>query len=56
MNREYEPNPEDEREVDLSEEPEKTPPPTIDPDERIEAADDEDDSRVAGERASELGD
>jgi hypothetical protein len=43
--REYEPNLEDEREEDLSDEPEKMPPPTIDPDERIEApdADDEED-------------
>ena len=43
----YEPNPEDEREEDLSDEPETMPPPTIDPDERIEAEDEEDDD---GER------
>jgi hypothetical protein len=36
IDREYEPNLEDEREEDLSDEPEKMPPPTIDPDERIE--------------------
>lgn len=35
MDREYEPNPDDEREVELEEEP-KLPPPTIDPDERVE--------------------
>lgn len=40
MAREYEPNLDDEREEDLSDEPESTPPPTIDPDERIEAEDD----------------
>ena len=42
-NTEYEPDPDDEREVDLSDEPfENPPPPTIDPDERIEAEDDRD--------------
>jgi len=41
--REYEPNLDDEREEDLSDEPEKMPPPTMDPDERIEAPDEEDD-------------
>lgn len=44
IDREYEPNLEDEREEDLSDEPEKMPPPTIDPDERIEAPDEDDDS------------
>ncbi|MET1044985.1 MAG: hypothetical protein ABWX59_12815 [Microbacteriaceae bacterium] len=40
---EYERDPDDEREVDLSDEPGETPPlPTIDPDERIEAEDDRD--------------
>ncbi|MHA6670280.1 hypothetical protein ACX3O0_15570 [Homoserinimonas sp. A447] len=48
--REYEPNLDDEREEDLSDEPEKMPPPTIDPDERIEAEDEEDDD---GERHDE---
>jgi len=42
--REYEPNLEDEREEDLSDEPEKMPPPTIDPDERIEASDEDEDA------------
>lgn len=46
--REYEPNLEDEREEDFSDEPEKMPPPTIDPDERIEAADDEDADQYEG--------
>lgn len=37
MARDYEPNPEDERVVDLADETEPPPsPPTIDPDERIE--------------------
>jgi hypothetical protein len=40
----YEPNLEDDREEDLSDEPEKMPPPTIDPDERIEAPDGDDDA------------
>jgi hypothetical protein len=48
--REYEPNLDDEREEDLSDEPEKMPPPTIDPDERIEAEDDDD---VDGERRAD---
>ncbi len=47
VDREYELNLEDEREEDLSDEPEKMPPPTIDPDERIEAEEDEDED---GER------
>ena len=37
---EYEPNPDDERDVPL-EEDEPSPPPTIDPEERIEEPDDE---------------
>lgn len=36
MDREYEPNSDDEREVDLDESAETLPPPTIDPDERVE--------------------
>ena len=40
--REYEPILDDEREEDLSDEPEKMPPPTLDPDERIEAEEDDD--------------
>ncbi|HEY9498063.1 MAG TPA: hypothetical protein VIQ78_03475 [Terrimesophilobacter sp.] len=42
MDREFEPNPDDEREVDLSDEPEISPPPTLDPDERVEEEEDED--------------
>ncbi|WP_158268776.1 hypothetical protein [Homoserinimonas hongtaonis] len=42
MSREYEPNLEDEREEDLSDESEAPVPPTIDPDERIEAEEDPD--------------
>jgi hypothetical protein len=38
MDREYEPNLDDEREVELEDEP-KLPGPTIDPDERIELDD-----------------
>jgi hypothetical protein len=42
MAREYEPNPDDERVVDLADEGElPAPPPTIDPDERLEDRDDE---------------
>lgn len=42
MDREYEPNLEDERVVDLGDEGEPpAPPPTVDPDERVELADDE---------------
>jgi hypothetical protein len=41
MDREFEPNPDDEREVDLSDEPEPPAPPTLDPDERIELEEDE---------------
>jgi len=42
FDRDYEPNPEDERLVDLGEEGElPAPPPTVDPDERIEFDDDE---------------
>lgn len=40
MAREYEPNLDDEREEELVDEPEVKAPPTIDPDERIEAEDD----------------
>jgi hypothetical protein len=40
--REYEPNPDDEREVDLSDEPELVAPPTLDPEERVEDDEDED--------------
>ncbi|MER3387171.1 MAG: hypothetical protein RIC81_11350 [Microcella pacifica] len=36
MDREYEPNSDDEREVDLDANEETLPPPTIDPDERVE--------------------
>lgn len=40
--REYEPNPDDERFVDVGEEGEPPPPPpTVDPDERVELADEE---------------
>lgn len=49
MDRDYEPNPDDEREVDLSDEAvAEVPPPTIDPDERIE--DDEPDDLPDEER------
>lgn len=48
MDREFEPNLEDEREVDLSDEPEFPLPPTLDPDELIEEEEDEDPS-PAGE-------
>jgi hypothetical protein len=41
MAREYEPNLDDEREEQLTDEPEVTAPPTIDPDERIEVEDGE---------------
>ena len=42
MDREYEPNFDDERIVDLADESDPEPaPPTLDPDERIEDADDE---------------
>ena len=42
MSREYEPNAEDERVVDIGEEGElPAPPPTLDPDERLEDRDDE---------------
>lgn len=43
MDREYEPNPEDERIEPLVDDDEETPPPpTLDPDERIEKTGDED--------------
>jgi hypothetical protein len=43
MDTEFEPNPDDEREVDLSDEFEPpAPAPTLDPEERIEDTDDED--------------
>jgi hypothetical protein len=43
MDSEFEPNPDDEREVDLSDESEPPAPlPTLDPEERIEDTDDED--------------
>ena len=43
MDREFEPNLDDAREVDLSDEAEQPPaPPTLDPDERVEDANDED--------------
>jgi hypothetical protein len=38
--REYEPNPEDERVEVLDDESETAPPPTLDPDERVEESDD----------------
>ncbi|HEV7955914.1 MAG: hypothetical protein JWL94_2187 [Microbacteriaceae bacterium] len=42
MDREYEPNLDDDRIVDLIEEDEHKPPlPTLDPDERVEASDEE---------------
>lgn len=41
MDREFESNADDEREVDLDEDGEPTPPPTLDPEERIEDEDDE---------------
>jgi len=37
MDREYEPNVDDERPVELEDDLEAVPPPTVDPDERIEA-------------------
>ena len=40
IEREYEPNPEDERVEVLDDEPELVAPPTLDPDERIEESDD----------------
>ena len=43
MDRDFEPNPEDEREVDLSDETEEpTPPPMLDPEERVEVEEDDD--------------
>ncbi|MEO6504692.1 MAG: hypothetical protein ABIW36_04155 [Terrimesophilobacter sp.] len=42
MDSDFEPNPEDEREVDLSDETEPSPPPTLDPEERIEVEDSDD--------------
>jgi len=45
MDREYEPNSDDEREVDLDGNEETLPPPTIDPDERVERPETEDGER-----------
>lgn len=50
MDREYEPNLDDERPVELDSDDEVLPPPTVDPEERIEAEPDEppvDDERPA---------
>ncbi|MBU1251483.1 MULTISPECIES: hypothetical protein [Microcella] len=49
MDREYEPNSDDEREVDLDASEETLPPPTIDPDERVERPEVEPDERPVDE-------
>ncbi len=47
MDREYEPNPEDERIVDLSDEGDlPPPPPTVDPDERLEVSELDEESEI----------
>jgi hypothetical protein len=49
MAREYDPNPDDERQVDLSDDPELVVPPTIDPDERVEEDPDDDPEALGGD-------
>jgi hypothetical protein len=45
----YDVNPDDEREVDLSDEPELVAPPTLDPDERVEEDEDDDPEAIVGD-------